>query len=84
MHYLLSYYEAQSDSVSIKALSVLDKPKEFKQFVLVFVFNSNSCVYHRDFHKFLYRMVLLNLLYDFNFGLDLSLLSEFQCVSVKT
>jgi hypothetical protein len=52
MHYLLSDYQAQTNSVSVKALCVLDKSEELKQLVLVLILNSYSCVFHRDFHKF--------------------------------
>ena len=70
--------------MSVDALGVLHKSEELKQFVLVFVLYSDSCVYHRDFQKFLQSIVFLNSLNDFNCCLDFSFLSEFQCISVET
>ena len=46
MHDLLSDYQAQTNSVSVKALGVLDKSEELKEFVLVLILNSDSCIFH--------------------------------------
>ena len=51
LYYLLRYEKPESNAVGIEILLVLQKSKQLKQFVLIFILDTYSCVNHRDFKK---------------------------------
>ena len=73
MYKLLRYHQTKSNSISVHILCFLNKTKEFEEFLLIGITYSDSRINTLDFK---------NGSFDFYNDLDVSILSEFNCIAL--